>query len=277
MNIKIGLSPCPNDTFIFYGLLKKKIKVEGFTFNEIIKDVEELNQLAINGISDLTKVSYHTVGLVLDRYCLLRSGGALGRGCGPLIVARENKTYEEIRKGPIAVPGRYTTAYLLLWLYDRELAEKAQFMRFDRIMEAVNKGRVTSGLIIHEGRFTYQQYNLQMLEDLGTWWEEETGLPIPLGGIIVRRDLGEENIRRLELMIKESIKYAYEHPSELMPFIKGYAQELDEDVIKQHIELYVNPFSLDIGEEGQRAVEELLSRAMATGLIPKSNKKITCL
>ncbi len=277
MNIKIGFSPCPNDTFIFYGLLKKKIKVDGFTFNEIIKDVEELNQLAIRGIPDLTKVSYHTVGLVLDRYCLLRSGGALGRGCGPLIVARENKTYEEIRKGPIAVPGRYTTAYLLLWLFDRELAQRALYMRFDMIMEAVKEGRVSAGLIIHEGRFTYQQYNLQMLADLGKWWEKETGLPIPLGGIIVRRDLGEENIRRLDLMIKESIKYAYEHPVELMPFIKGFAQELEEDVIKQHIKLYVNNFSLDIGIEGQRAVEELLSRAMDSGLIPKSHKKITCL
>ena len=277
MRLTIGLSPCPNDTFIFFALLNGKIHSDNLDFQPIIKDVEELNQLALKGIPDITKVSYHTAGLVVKQYCLLRTGGALGRGCGPIIVTTEGRTYEEIRYAPIAVPGRYTTAYLLLCLYDKGLAEKAVFMPFDRIMEAVKDGKVGSGLIIHEGRFTYHRYKLKMLVDLGSWWEEETGLPIPLGGIIAKRALGENRLQEIEKMIKASIEYAGKHPEDLMPFIKSYAQEMEDDVIKQHIKLYVNQFSTDIGVEGIRAIEELLSRADINGIIPKSNKKITCL
>ncbi len=274
--LTIGFSPCPNDTFIFYALVHGKVSIPDVTFRVIIRDVEELNQLALKGEVDITKISYHTLGHVLERYCLLRSGGALGRGCGPLLVTKEGKTIDHLMNKPVAVPGRYTTAYLLLWLYNRELAKNAVFMPFDRIMPAITDGEVPSGVIIHEGRFTYRQHNLSMIADLGRWWEDETGLPIPLGGIIARRSLGVSLLKNIEKLIADSIRYAYNHPDEALPYINSLAQELDHNIQKQHIGLYVNDFSIDIGHEGKEAVRELMKRAMASNLIPENNKKIIC-
>lgn len=274
--LSIGFSPCPNDTFIFYAMVHNRVSIPGVSFRVIVRDVEELNQLALKGELDITKISYHTLGHVLDRYCLLRSGGALGRGCGPLLVTKEGKGLQDVRSEAVAVPGRHTTAYLLLSLFDRELARKAVFMPFDRIMPAVRDEEVSSGVIIHEGRFTYRQYGLSVLKDLGRWWEDETDLPIPLGGIIGRRSLGPELLKDVERLIAQSIRYAYEHPEEALPYINSLAQEMDQSVQKQHIELYVNEFSYDIGKEGKRSVTELLKRAMKAGLIPENNKKIIC-
>ncbi|RMG70856.1 MAG: 1,4-dihydroxy-6-naphthoate synthase [Nitrospirae bacterium] len=274
--LTLGFSPCPNDTFIFYALVHKRVFLPGLDFKVIIRDVEELNQLALRGEVDITKISYHTLGYVLDEYCLLRSGGALGRGCGPLLVTREGKTLRDIKGKPVAVPGRYTTAYLLLCLYDREIAGNALFMSFDRIMDEVKKERVAAGVIIHESRFTYRSFNLTMLVDLGKWWEEETALPIPLGGIVAKRSLGNKRLKAIESLIRESISYAYSNPEETRDYIRSLAQEMDPQVITSHINLYVNPYSLDIGPEGQRAVEEMMRRASNIGLIPKNTRKIMC-
>ncbi len=274
--LSIGFSPCPNDTFIFYALTHGKVKIPGVRFRAIIRDVEELNQLALKGEVDITKISYHTLGHVLQEYCLLRSGGALGRGCGPLLVTKSEKTIDDLKNKPIAVPGRYTTAFLLLWLYNRELAANAVFMPFDRIMPAIVNDEVVSGLIIHEGRFTYRKYHLSMITDLGRWWEEQTGLPIPLGGIVGKRTLGDTLLKEIDKLIAKSINYACTHLEEALPYINSLAQELDQSIQKQHIGLYVNDFSKDIGHEGEKAVRELLKRAMQSNLIPENNNKIIC-
>jgi 1,4-dihydroxy-6-naphthoate synthase len=259
--LSLGYSPCPNDTFIFYALANKKIGNPGLRFRETLLDVETLNQMAFGGEFDITKVSFHALGHLRDKYRLLSSGGALGRGCGPLVITRPGRSIEDLRGKPIAIPGRLTTAFLLLMLYDSSLSENAIPMPFDRIPHAVEKGEVDGGLIIHESRFTYQDYGLVKLRDLGAWWEEETGLPIPLGCIIAKRHLGEGMIKTVEGLIRESIEYAYSHTEETREYVKAHAQEMDDMVIEQHIRLYVNDYSLDLGIEGMRAVEELLKRA----------------
>ncbi|GAB4544909.1 MAG: hypothetical protein Fur0020_14110 [Thermodesulfovibrionia bacterium] len=183
-------------------------------------------------------------------------------------MAREGYSIRDLKGKRIAIPGRFTTAYLLLMLYDRELCMNPSIMRFDSIMPAVSNGEVDAGLIIHEGRFTYPLYGLRGVVDLGRWWEDETGLPIPLGCIIARSGLGDELIQEIEQSIRKSIEYSFAHPSEPMDYIKRHAQELSDDVIRQHIALYVNSYSIDIGEEGEMAIEELLRRAVETGVIP---------
>jgi len=259
--ISLGFSPCPNDTFIFYALANRKITNPHFRFREVLLDVETLNHRAFNEDLDVTKVSFHAFGHLRDRYRLLSSGSALGRGCGPLIITRSGNSIEDLRGKPIAIPGRLTTAFLLLMLYDASLSENVIPMPFDRIPHAVKEGDVDGGLIIHESRFTYADYGLVKLRDLGDWWEEETGLPIPLGCIIARRRLGEGVIKTVEGLIRESIEYAFSHRDETKSYVKAHAQELDDMVIEQHIGLYVNDYSLDLGIEGMRAVEELLKRA----------------
>ncbi|NOY64017.1 MAG: 1,4-dihydroxy-6-naphthoate synthase [Nitrospirae bacterium] len=276
MELSIGFSTCPNDTFIFYALVNNKIDTKGMRFHAILKDVEELNSLAFRGTLDITKVSYHTVGYILDEYCLLRSGGALGRGCGPLLVARERLSPQSLRDKKIAIPGVYTTAHLLLKLYDPDIARQVVAMPFFEIMRSLQKGDVDAGLIIHEGRFTYPSYGLKEIVDLGQWWEEVTGLPIPLGGIVAKRFLGKDRLLEIEKLIIKSIDYAYSHPEEVMPYIKSHAQEMEEEVIKQHISLYVNEFSLDPGEEGIKSIEYLLKRAAEIGILPHSKKPVFC-
>ncbi len=266
--LTLGYSPCPNDTFIFYGLIHRKVDTEGIVFKETLLDVETLNQKAFKEELDVTKVSYHAYGYLRRDYKLLRAGGALGRGCGPLIVARERCNIKYLKGKKIAIPGRFTTAYLLLKLYDAELCLNPSIMTFDRIIPAVINGEVDAGLIIHESRFTYPLYSLKEIIDIGRWWEEETGLPIPLGCVIARQKLGDEMIERVNTSIKESIEYALANPSEPMDYIKWHSQELSDDVIKQHIALYVNNYSIDIGEEGEMAVEELLKMAEEAGIIP---------
>ncbi len=265
--LTIGLSPCPNDTFIFYALIQGKVRVPGIEFHERFEDVETLNHLALKGALDITKVSYHAVGRLTGGYALLRSGGALGRKCGPLVVARPGTTLSGLRDGAIAIPGELTTAALLLRLYDPALQD-LQVMTYDRIMSAVAGNSVAAGLIIHESRFTYPLFGLEKLLDLGAWWEKHSGMPIPLGGIIGKRTLGRELLLAVEAGIGESILYARSHPDEVLEFCSRYAREMDRAVLMQHIELYVNDFSLDLGREGLAAVQRLLAEAVEQGFFP---------
>ncbi|PWB56983.1 MAG: 1,4-dihydroxy-6-naphthoate synthase [Candidatus Methanoperedenaceae archaeon] len=267
----LGYSPCPNDTFIFYALTHNRIAGD-IGFREVLKDVEYLNRMALHKRLDITKASFHGFGFLRDDYCLLHSGSALGRGCGPLIVARDGMDQKDLANKRIAIPGRMTTAFLLLRLFAPE-ARNIVEMPFDRIMNAVSMGTADAGLIIHESRFTFHKYGLIKIIDLGEWWEKETGLRIPLGGILARRDLGQPVIRKIDDLIKQSIEYAFAHPGEPREYIKKNAQELDDDVIDQHIKLYVNDHTLDIGD-GLLAVEKLLKTAEELNLIPHSEKKI---
>ena len=268
--LRLGYSPCPNDTFIFYALMHGRIPLRGITISEELADVESLNRLALTGTLDLTKVSYHAFGHLRSEYALLRCGGAHGRGCGPLVVARQATTMQRLQGGLIAIPGALTTANLLLQLHGTGY-ERLKVLPFDQIMAAVASGSVDAGLIIHESRFTFADYGLVAVEDLGAWWENLTGLPIPLGGILARRDLGHAVIAEVERAISASVRYAFAHPDETRAYIRAHARELDDAVIEQHINLYVNHFSLDLGEEGLAAVHELLRRATAAGIIPASS------
>ncbi|WP_321367526.1 1,4-dihydroxy-6-naphthoate synthase [uncultured Desulfuromusa sp.] len=268
--LHLGYSPCPNDTFIFYGLIHGKIPSLEIKFIEQLEDVETLNQLALQSQLDLTKISYHAFGHLRKDYVLLRSGGALGRGCGPLIVAGNNTSMAQLQGKKIAIPGQLTTANLLLQLHS-EGYEDVLILPFDQIMAAVAQGKVDAGVIIHESRFTYQQHGLKQVLDLGQWWEEETGCPIPLGGILAKRTLGTKLIHQIDKALRHSIEYAYAHPHEPQAYIKQHAQELDDSVIRNHIDLYVNDFSIDLGDEGIQAVKSLLDRAEKRGIIPSCN------
>ena len=271
--LSLGYSPCPNDTYIFYALTHDLVNRPGFSVRERLEDVETLNQLALQNLLDLTKISYHALGHLRDSYALLHSGGALGRGCGPLVIAPEPISMAALRGKRIAIPGQLTTANLLLQLYGQGY-EKVLVMPFDRIMPALRHGEAEAGLIIHESRFTYQEHGFSEVLDLGTWWEERTGLPIPLGGILARRDLGATTIRAVDEAIRASIEYARAHPDVPRKYIKAHAQELEDSVIDAHIGLYVNDFSFDLGDEGIAAVETLFAHAEDHDLIPKTRQPL---
>ena len=265
--LSLGFSPCPNDTFIFDALIHGRVACEGIGFDERLEDVETLNRMALSATLDVSKVSYHLLGHILKDYLLLRSGGALGRGCGPLLVAREPVDPRRLAGRRIALPGRYTTAALLLRLFDPSLAEFV-YLPFDKIMAAVADGSVAAGVIIHESRFTFASHGLQKVLDLGEWWEQETGHPIPLGGIAAKRSLGREALLALERGIALSVGYAFDHPDEARPYIRAHSQEMSDEVCAAHIGLYVNDFSRGLGREGESAVRLLLGRAAAAGIIP---------
>jgi 1,4-dihydroxy-6-naphthoate synthase len=272
----LAYSPCPNDTFIFAalanGLLTGAPQVE-----VVLDDVEALNRAARDGRYALTKVSYGAIPFLLDRYRVLRAGGALGRGCGPLVVARPGVD----SKAPLltdfaedavfAIPGPMTTAYALLRLaLGREPAVVE--MRFDRIVDAVANEEVAAGLIIHESRFTYRNAGLVEVIDLGDWWEHETGHPIPLGAILVRRDVSDADAREIGAAIRRSLAFAREREGEIIDYVRAHAFEMDDEVMRKHIALYVNEYSDDVGEAGIAAVDELFARAAAAGLIPAGTK-----
>jgi len=269
--LSLGYSPCPNDTFIFYALAHKKVR-GSVEFSETLRDVETLNRMARRSELDVTKVSFNAFCHLREDYCLLRSGSALGRGCGPLIVAKKKINDPELPEKTIAIPGKMTTAYLLLQLFDSGITKVVE-MPFDRIMNAVSLGIVDAGLIIHEGRFTFPAYDLVQLVDLGEWWERETGLPIPLGGIVAKRELGADVINEVDRLLRKSVEYAFANRSMTRGYIKEHAQELDDEVIDQHIGLYVNDYTLDIGD-GVEAVEELIKRAENLNLFPHSEKPL---
>ncbi len=273
-SVSLGYSPCPNDTFIFYALIHGKIDTMGLQFDEVLLDVETLNQKALSAELDLTKISYHAFGHLRDKYCLLNSGSALGRGCGPLVITKKDYSINDLKNKKIAIPGRFTTAHLLLQLYDPAFClPPSAFVElpFHEIISAVADERVDAGLIIHESRFTYPSFGLTAVMDLGKWWEDETGLPIPLGGIALKRTLKDGPGRDIDRFLKKSVEYAFANRSEPMAYIKNHSQELSEDVINQHIDLYVNDYSVDIGTEGKKAVDELISRAEDSGIIPSNN------
>lgn len=267
--LTLGFSPCPNDTCIFHALVHGLVDTAGLAFRERLEDVETLNRLALEGALDVSKVSYHAVGFLRDEYVLLRSGGALGRGCGPLVVTKGAPSMAALRGKPIAVPGRYTTAALLLRLFDSSL-DTLVLLPFHEIMGAVARGEVAAGVIIHESRFTFPEYGLTKLLDLGEWWEGETGCPIPLGGIVARRSLGRETIAALDTALAASVAHARANPGAADGYIRAHSQEMSDEVCAAHIDLYVNDFSLRLGPEGEAAVATLLRRAEAAGIIPRS-------
>jgi len=264
-NLSIAFSPCPNDTFIFYALVNGLVCPQRFTLAEArYEDVETLNRWAMQGKMDITKLSFHALGHLLDSYELLCSGSALGRGCGPLLVCRDAEKFSKKADRIIAIPGKYTTAALLLRMCFPDCRQCVE-MRFDQIMPAIVAGTVDGGVIIHESRFTYPQYCLELVRDLGAWWEETTGYPIPLGGIAVRKDLGLELIEEIDAAVFESLQWARRAPGDCRDYIRHYAQEIETDVIESHIGLYVNDFSLNLGSEGLAAVHEFIERGHDCG------------
>lgn len=269
--LTLGFSPCPNDTFIFHALMHGQACPGSLNFDAAtLADVETLNEWALAGRLDVTKLSFHALGHVLDRYILLTAGSALGRGCGPLLVAGKIFSPDELPRLTIAIPGRYTTAALLLQMYS-PVPLTTKVMRFDMIMPAIVAGEVDAGVIIHESRFTFQAHGLRLLQDLGVWWEQETGFPLPLGGIAAKRSLGKEKIQAIDRCVRASVSSAFASPEAGMVYIRQHAQELDDTVIKDHIGLYVNPFSLDLGEEGVGAVREFLERGHRLGVFPQQS------
>ena len=271
MNLSLGFSPCPNDCFMFDAIVNRRIDLEGLSFSIRMDDVEALNKAAFAGDVDVTKLSYFAYAHCADAYVLLDAGSALGRGCGPLLVSKRPIVPQTAASGRlrIAIPGKYTTANFLLGLAFPRAQDKTELL-FSEIEAAVLDGRADAGLIIHENRFTYQAKGLKKIIDLGEFWEGATGLPIPLGGIVVNRALPVESQRAMNRVMRRSVEYAFAHPDASRAFVREHAQEMREDVMRQHIELYVNEFSIDLGPEGRRAVEALFSRALAEGVIDAS-------
>lgn len=261
MKLTLGFSPCPNDTFIFDALINKKIDTEGLDFDIRLEDVETLNQWALQDKLDISKISYGVLPLVVGRYDLLDAGGALGKGVGPLLIARQPMPEDQIANAAIAIPGQRTTAHLLFSLAFPEARNK-QFMLFSDIEDAVLQGKVDCGVIIHENRFTYQQKGLFKLRDLGEFWESRTGAPIPLGGIIMRGSLDTALQKTVNRLIRKSLEYAFARYPDLPAFVTENAQEMQQSVMRQHIDLYVNDFSLSLGEDGRKAIQTLFETFM---------------
>lgn len=267
MTFTLGFSPCPNDTFIFDALVNKKIDTEGLDFKVVLEDVETLNQWAMQGKLDISKISYGVLPLVLDQYNLLDAGGALGKGVGPLLIAKSDIPLSGLETHTIAIPGERTTAHLLFSLAFPEARQK-KFMIFSAIEAAVLSGQVDCGVIIHENRFTYQQKGLVKLMDLGEFWEKTTGAPIPLGGIIFRKEGHPDMQKKINRLIRKSLDYAFHHYPILPDYVRQHSQEMDEQVMRQHIDLYVNAYSLSLGEDGKKAVQTLLDTYAAMHAAP---------
>ncbi|MBK1438412.1 1,4-dihydroxy-6-naphthoate synthase [Parapedobacter sp. ISTM3] len=285
MKLSLGFSPCPNDTFIFDALIHHKIDTEGLEFEVFYEDVETLNQKAFQGELAVTKLSYHAYAYAVPHYVLLDAGSALGFGVGPLLICRRSELAEQLSAvavgqhassiGPspadgliVGIPGRYTTANFLLGLAFPGLKNKRE-MVFSDIERALVEGSIDLGLIIHENRFTYQDKGLHKVIDLGDYWEKMTQAPIPLGGIVVKRQLPDEVKRRIERTIRRSVEYAFANPTSGIDFIRSHAQEMSEDVLYKHIELYVNRFSRTLGAEGRLAIQTLFDKAWELGVVPR--------
>ncbi|BBB33585.1 1,4-dihydroxy-6-naphthoate synthase [Thermotomaculum hydrothermale] len=269
--LKLAYSTCPNDTFMFYGIAAG-IFSPSFQFDTVLKDIEELNKMAFKGETDITKLSFFAYFKIADKFKILNSGSALGRGCGPLLIAKEEFDLSDLKNKRIAIPGKNTTANLLFSIFCPECKNKKEVL-FSEIENEILKGEVDAGVIIHETRFTYKIRGLKKLVDLGEFWERETGNPIPLGLIAVKRDYEKEG-KELDNLLRKSIEYAFENPSNTLPYIKKYAQELDESVINSHINLYVNKFSINLGEEGKKAITDLYQKAYEIGLVQNFRKDI---
>ena len=281
MNITIGFSPCPNDTFIFDAMVNGKIDTEGLTFDVVMEDVQTLNEMAIDGKIDVTKISYGTLPLIQENYVVLNSGSALGMGVGPLLISSFPVPAPAVNQCVVAIPGKYTTAHVLFSLAYPEAHNKV-FLRYDEIEGFVlrNKGSLENiqavhlGVIIHENRFTYQDKGLVKQTDLGAFWEDETGYPVPLGGIVARRDIDTEISKKINRLIKKSLEYSYAQGDQLTDFVRDNAMEMEESVMRQHIELYVNDYSIDLGERGKEAVMKFISVHSSINKIEMTGKPI---
>ncbi|MES2267994.1 MAG: 1,4-dihydroxy-6-naphthoate synthase [Bacteroidota bacterium] len=273
MKLTIGFSPCPNDTFIFDALIHHKIDTEGLDFEVFYDDVETLNQKAFRGELDITKLSYHAFAYAANKYVLLDAGSALGFGVGPMLICKGNAEALKTRLETgdtslkIGIPGKYTTANFLLSLAYPNATNKQELV-FSDIENAVLDCRVDVGLIIHENRFTYQDNGLHKIIDLGDYWEKRTGCAIPLGGIVANRNLPLDVQHKINRVIKRSVEFAFANPKSGLEYIRSHAQEMSEEVMYKHIDLYVNKFSVDLGEEGKKAVKLLFDTALEKGIIP---------
>lgn len=274
--ITIGFSPCPNDCFIFDALIHNKIDTEGLQFEVIMEDVEALNQKAFRAELDITKLSFHAYLYLTKSYQLLNAGSALGNNCGPLLISKNNyfsNLPSQISNLNIAIPGKFTTANFLLSLAFPDAKNKTE-MLFSDIEDAVLSGKADAGLIIHENRFTYEQKGLKKIIDLGEYWETLTKAPIPLGGIVIKRNLSNELKHKVNRVLRKSIEYAFANPKSSLNFVKEHAQEMSEEVMYKHIDLYVNNYSLDLGIEGKNAVQLLFDKALKLGIIDKIEEEI---
>ncbi len=267
--LSLGFSPCPNDCFMFDAIVNRRIDLEGLEFSAHLADVEALNKAAFAGDADVTKLSYHAYAFCSRDYVLLDAGSALGRNCGPLLISKRAVSRSEVAGGglKIAIPGKYTTANFLLGLAFPNAQDKTELV-FSAIEPALMEDRFDAGLIIHENRFTYEAKGLKKIIDLGEYWEEETGAPIPLGGIVIKRSLSTDAKQRVNRVLRRSVEYAFAHRTASLDYVREHAQEMSEEVMYKHIDLYVNEYSVDLGQEGRRAVELLFEKAAATGIIP---------
>lgn len=273
MKLTLGFSPCPNDTFIFDALIHHKIDTEGLEFEVVYDDVETLNQKALRGELDITKLSFHAFAYVAEQYALLDAGSALGFGVGPLLISNghfhqdDSKLHHSNSELRIGIPGKYTTANFLLGIAYPQLQNK-QEMVFSEIESALLEDKIDLGLIIHENRFTYQDKGLNKVVDLGDYWEKLTGCAIPLGGIVINRNVDREVQLKVNRLVRQSVEYAFAHPKSGIDFIREHAQAMDEAVMYKHIELYVNKYSINLGEEGRKAVDTLFKLAQERNIIP---------
>src|SRR3954469_10120231 len=269
MKLSLAFSPCPNDCFMFDALVHGRIDAEGLEFNTRLADVEALNKAAFSGSVDVTKLSYHAYAYCARDYVLLDAGSALGRNCGPLLISKREIARDEVARGDlrIAIPGKYTTANFLLGLAFPAARNKTELL-FSDIEGALLRDEFDAGVIIHENRFTYEEKGLRKVVDLGELWERETGAPIPLGGIVISRALPDTVKRAVNRIVRRSVEYAFAHRDASRPFVRAHAQEMRDDVMYRHIDLYVNEYSIDLGADGRRAVEVLFDRARHAGVIP---------
>jgi len=270
--LSIGFSPCPNDTFIFDALIHGKIDTEGLEFEVHMADVEELNLMAFRGELDITKLSYHAFLHIVEDYVMMDSGSALGNNCGPLLIKNsgsENPTVNDV----VAIPGKHTTANFLLNYAFPELQNKKELL-FSDIESSIKSKEVSAGLIIHENRFTYADRGFEKVKDLGEHWEESTGMPIPLGGIAIKRNLDKDLQEKVQRLIRKSLEFAFENPAESLGFVKQHAQEMDAEVMQKHINLYVNDYSLSLGEIGKAAIQYMYDFSVETKLITSTEKNL---
>lgn len=266
MELTLGYSPCPNDTYIFNAIAEKKIGIEGIRFSHRLLDVETLNEMAFKGTLDVTKLSFQAYFNVKDNYQLLQSGSALGYDCGPVLISKKQVVKKDLKHCRVVFPGEWTTAHLLFRLWAPEVQNRF-FVPYEKIFSILENGEADCGVIIHESRFTFEKMGFHSIVDLGAWWEKETKMPIPLGCIAARKSLGEKVIQKIEQLIRESIQKAEDDPDATLPYIKMYAQEMAEEVLKKHIHTFVNRFSLDLGGKGNDAVATLEQMAKAAGVI----------
>ena len=270
IELKLAHSPDSDDAFMFYALATKRVRTRRLKFTHVLEDIESLNQKARDETYDITAMSFHAYAHLADRYVLLPSGASFGDRYGPIVVARNPLGQDGLKRKRVAVPGKLTTAYLVLQLYERDI--DAVFVPFDRVLEAVSRGDTDAGVVIHEGQLTYAREGLRKIVDLGEWWHQETQLPLPLGGNAVRRSLDPGILHKVAKLLKESIQYSLDHREEALDYALHFARGLDASTADQFVSMYVNSWTLDYGERGRQAVQTLLDRGFEKGLLPQHVK-----